>query len=197
MASDAAQAYARACVAQGEAEVERLRAEVRASAERVTQLSAQLRAASRAIHAARTRLGALEALLATEQARFEQEFEQLATFPKVRGVEMDGALIRVLTDTIYLDHLGRRYRIGEFALELDLDRGIRTINLSNTGQKSGWDHPHVQAGLPCLGNLRDGFEKLLGEYQVVPLVSMLIQFLETFNPDTAYGPIDLWEKVAT
>ena len=73
-----------------------------------------------------------------------------------------------------------------------LFNGIRVVNLNNASPKSGWDHPHVQAGQPCLGNLREGFEKLLGECTLVPLVAMLLQFLETYTPATAYCSIDLW-----
>jgi len=108
---------------------------------------------------------------------------------------VQGSVIRVLTDEIVVEHEGQRYKIGRFGLELDLEAGLRVVNLENTGDRSSWDHPHVQAGLPCLGNLREGFEKLLGECQIVPLVSMLIQFLDTYNPETAYCPIEHWEKI--
>jgi hypothetical protein len=110
-------------------------------------------------------------------------------------VEVNGSAVRVLTEEIIIKHEGQRYKIGRFALELDLKEGLRAVNLENTGDKSAWDHPHVQASLPCLGNLRDGFEKLLGECQIVPLVSMLVQFLGSYNPETAYCPIEHWEKV--
>lgn len=188
-------AFVRSCIAYAEAERARLQGEVRARAEQVSELSAQLRAAGRSLHAARQQLSALEAALVGERVQLEEDFDQLGSLPRVRAVEVEGSLVRVLTDAIAIEHGGQRYRIGEFALELDLERGVRVVNLNNTGHKSGWDHPHVQAGLPCLGNLRSGFEKLLGECQLVPLTSMLVQFLETYNPETAYCSIELWERM--
>lgn len=189
------EAFVRSCMAYAEAERERLHGEIDKSAEQVSRLSAELRSASRSLHAARRRLSALNEILAAEQVQFEQDFDQLVSLRHVREVEVEGSLVRVLTDTITMEHEGRQYRIGQFALELHLEQGLRVVNLKNTGAKSGWDHPHVQGGLPCLGNLREGFEKLLGECQIVPLASMLIQFLESYNPETAYCPIDHWEKV--
>lgn len=194
MTEEQKSAYVHSCMAYSEAERERLEDEIRVRAEQVSQLSTQMRSASRALHAARRRSGALGSTSAVERAQFEQDFDQLVSLPQVVGVEVKSSLIRVLTGMIVIEHLGQRYRIGRFELELDLERGLRVVNLENTGQKSGWDHPHVQGGLPCLGNLREGFEKLLGECQIVPLASMLIQFLESYNPETAYCSLDLWQK---
>lgn len=190
------EAFVRSCIAYAEAERERLQSEIKQRSEQVARLASELRSASRSVDASRRRLSALQEVLTAERARFEHDFEHLLALPHVRAVEVEGCLVRVLTDAITLEHQGKRYKIGEFALALDLEHGIRVINLANTGDRSAWDHPHVQGELPCLGNLRDGFEKLLGECQIVPLTSMLIQFLESYNPETAYCAIDHWEKVS-
>lgn len=195
MIESAKSAFVRSCMANVEAERERMQKEINKGAEAISQLSAQLRSASRSLHLARRRLAALKELLAAEQIQFERDFDQLVSLPLVQGVEVHGSAIRVLTDEITIEHDGHRYKIGRFALELDLEEGLRIINLDNTGDRSAWDHPHVQASLPCLGNLREGFEKLLGECQIVPLVSMLLQFLGSYNPETAYCPIEHWQKV--
>jgi acetolactate synthase regulatory subunit len=188
-------AYVRTCLEYGEAELERVRREVKERGDQVSQIATELRTASRALHAARGRLLAMESAVDSQRGQLESDFEELMSLPHVRAVEAEGACVRILTDTIYIEHLGRCYRIGKFALELDLEQGIRVLNLENANARKGWDHPHIQGGLPCLGNLRDGFEKLLGECQLVPLVAMLIEFLEGINPDTAYCSIELWERV--
>jgi hypothetical protein len=193
--ADARTAFVNSCMAYAESEQKQLEKEIQKAAEQISRLSDQLRSASRSLHGARRRLAACKAILASERNQFERDFDQLASLPLVRGVEVDGSMIRVLTDDIIIEHEAQRYRIGRFALELDLEKGIKVVNVDNSGDRSAWDHPHVQANLPCLGNLRDGFEKLLGECQIVPLVSMLIQFLGSYNPETAYGPIEHWEKI--
>jgi hypothetical protein len=194
-AGGAEDAFVRACMAQGEGERERLQVEVDAGAARVLQLSDELRAASRSLHGARRGLEALKETLARERASFRSDFDQLAALPHVASIDVDGSRVRVRTDAIIVRHGGARYRIGEFALELDLEHGVRMVNLQNTGEKPGWDHPHVQGQRPCLGNLRIGIDKLLAECQLVPLTAMLVQFLETYNPESAYCPIERWERV--
>jgi hypothetical protein len=189
-------AYVEACARYGRRERARLQEEIATRDARLARLGDELRAVSRERDNSRRRLATVDAVLATEQGRFERDFEALSALPGVRGVEIDDALIRVLTEPVIILHEGASYRIGEFAIDVDLDRGVRISNLSNTSRTPGWDHPHVQATLPCLGNLQEGCEILLGQLEIVPLVSLLLQFLETYNPVTAYGPISLWERTA-
>lgn len=187
-------AYVAACLHDVERERVRLRDQMETRRAELTRVSAELRMLSRELHAGRKKLAGLEEEAAEERARFERDFDEIMALPGVRRVEAVGSLIRVLTDTIFIDYESHRYRIGEFALELGLDFGIKVVNLNNTSWATGWDHPHVQGSYPCLGNLKEGCEMLLGEFQLVPLVSLLMQFLESYDRVSAYGPITLWKR---
>jgi len=110
---------------------------------------------------------------------------------------VDGGVVRVLTRPLHLVHEGRTFLIGEFSLDLALQGELRIRNVSNTIKQGGWEHPHVQGGIPCLGNLRDGVLRLLGELQLAPLTSLMIQFLESYEPETAYSQVENWQEVAS
>ncbi len=187
-------AYVAACLHDVERERVRLRDQLETRRSEMSRLSAEMRMLSRELHLGRKKLAGLEEEANEERARFERDFDELLALPGVRRVEAVGSMIRVLTEPIVIDHEDHRYRIGEFALELGLDFGIKVVNLNNTTWATGWDHPHVQGGYPCLGNLKEGCEMLLGEYQLVPLVSLLMQFLEAYDRVSAYGPITLWKR---
>jgi hypothetical protein len=192
--SEARQAYVAACLHDVDRERVRLRDQLETRRAELTRLSNEMRGLSRELHLGRKRLAGLEEEEAQERARFERDYDDLVALPGVRRVEAVGSMIRVLTEPISIENEGHRYRIGEFAIELGLDFGIRVVNLNNTSWASGWDHPHVQGGYPCLGNLKEGCEMLLGEFQLVPLVSLLLQFLESYDRVSAYGPITLWKR---
>jgi len=191
---DPRQAYIDACLHDVERERVRLRDQLETRRAELARLSAEMRSLSRELHLGRKRLTGLDAAEADDRARFGRDFDELMALPGVRRVEAMGSMIRVLTDPIVIGYEGNRYRIGEFALELGLEIGIRAVNLTNTSWTTGWDHPHVQGGHPCLGNLKEGCEMLLGEFQLVPLVSLLLQFLESYDRVSAYGPITLWKR---
>jgi len=188
------QAYVAACLHDVERERVRLRDQLETRRAELNRLSTEMRMLSRELHLGRKKLTGLEEETNEERARFERDFDELLALPGVRRVEAIGSMIRVLTEPVVIEHEGHRYRIGEFALELGLDFGIKVVNLNNTSWATGWDHPHVQGGYPCLGNLKEGCEMLLGEFQLVPLVSLLMQFLEAYDRVSAYGPITLWKR---
>jgi len=188
------QAYVDACLHDVERERVRLRDQLETRRAELNRLSTEMRMLSRELHSGRRKLAGLEEEAAEERARFGRDFDELLALPGVRRVEAVGSMIRVLTEPVMIDYEGHRYRIGEFAIELSLDFGIKIVNLNNTSWTTGWDHPHVQGGYPCLGNLKEGCEMLLGEFQLVPLVSMLLQFLESYDRPSAYGPITLWKR---
>jgi hypothetical protein len=192
--TDDRQAYVAAALHDVERERVRLRDQLETRRTELSRLSLELRNLSRELHVGRRKLATLEAEAVEQRARFERDYDELLELPGVRRVEAVGSMIRVLTEPIVIENEGHRYRIGEFAIELGLDFGIRIVNLNNTSWATGWDHPHVQGGYPCLGNLKEGCEMLLGEFQLVPLVSLLLQFLESYDRVSAYGPITLWKR---
>jgi hypothetical protein len=192
-------AFVEACVDLARSEESRIRDEIGERERELERISGQLRAVSRELHLSRRRLAGMELVTATDRERFERDYDGILALPHVKAVSVERRRIRILTTPIDISYEGASYRIGEFAIELDLEArtGVRILNLANTSQSTGWDHPHVQGGAPCLGNLQEGVQLLLGEMELVPLAALMIQFLETFNPTTAYGAIELWECVAS
>jgi hypothetical protein len=187
--------FVKCCMAYGQREKTRLEQLVSTQTSQVDDLAERLRRQSRDLQTSRRTLEALLVMLAREQQDIEADFDQLTALPHVVAVETDDSAVRVFTDVIHIEHAGRRHKIGMFVLDLDLERGIAVNNVTNTGQKLQWDHPHVQGGKPCLGGLRSGLERLLGECQFAPLVSMLIQFLESYDEETAYSPVTSWAEL--
>lgn len=169
--------------------------ELSAARKRVEALSKDLALAVRAVHGARRSSRDLIEPAGVSQEEREREYHSLLDLPGVRGVEVGESVVTIRTDPLVLEHEGDRNLIGEFALDLDLEGSIAIRNLANTISKGGWEHPHVQGGVPCLGNLRNGMMKLLGEYELVPLAAMLIQFLQSYDPETAYCPVEMWAEV--
>lgn len=168
-----------------------------AAEQRVAALSKELVQAVSTVHKARKQSKTTQASAGADLEAREREYEDVLQMRLVRAIEVEGSRITILTEPIAVEHEGRRYLIGEFSLEVDLNGTITIRNLSNTIRKGGWEHPHVQGGLPCLGNVRDGMMKLLGEGALVPLTSILIQFLESYEPETAYSTIESWEQVSS
>lgn len=154
------------------------------------------------------RFVALDRLLATAARRTEElgrpeeasrrakaELRELRAIPGVAAVEVVEGLLRVSTTPMHVTWMGATYDLGRYRIDLDLAGDIRIESIDKLGPKPAWDHPHVQAGLPCLGNLRQGVLKLVAEYEVAIAVRILLDFLTTYQPEEAYAPIEGWPRV--
>jgi hypothetical protein len=191
VADDLANLVARSVAAQQSA----AEADLAAIPRQIAELARRLVALDRRLPAAACRL---ELLRARPDARAfaTAELERLRAIHGVRGVRVAGSALRVETQPIVIVWGQRNVDLGRYCLVLDLAGDVRVESLDARGPKSHWDHPHVQDGLPCLGNLREGVLKLIAEYELALATQVLLDFLGTYVPDTAYTPIEGWPAVA-
>lgn len=172
------------CAAEGEAEALR---------DEIGQLSRRLVALERRQRTGSGRLAELRAM-GDAEAFAGGQFEGMQALQGVRGIATEGSCLRIETEPVAIQWQGRRYSLGAFRLTLDLAGDVRVDSLEHLGPKSGWDHPHVQDGLPCLGNLRPGILKLIAEFELALAAQLLLDFLATYQPETAYTPIEGWPE---
>lgn len=170
-----------------EVEVTSTRAQIDELSRRLVALERRLRAGSGRLAELCSRDGSLEAFAA-------EQLEGIRALPGVRGVATEGSCLWIETEPVAIDWQGRRYALGAFRLTLDLAGDVRVDSLEHLGPKSGWDHPHVQDGLPCLGNLRPGILKLIADFELALAAQLLLDFLATYQPETAYTPIEGWPE---
>jgi hypothetical protein len=112
----------------------------------------------------------------------------------VEGGEIHGLALHVLTQPVHILWESTRYALGGYRIVLDLHGDVRIESRDNLGPKPGWDHPHVQDGRPCLGNVREGVLKLIARYELALAAQVLVGFLETYQPEGAYCAIERWPR---
>lgn len=120
------------------------------------------------------------------------ELQRIQEMPEVCGAHREDGWIRLTTASILVEYLGRRHCLGRFQLDLFFNGDVRIVNLTN--RVGPFDHPHVRAGRPCLGGVREGVAKLLGELQVAAAAEVLIDFLKTVNPAEWRLPVFHWPE---
>lgn len=168
-----------------------LEAELDTIPAQVADLSRRLVALDRRLPAAARRMRVLRdtADLASFAAA---ELERVLAVPGVSEVETVGTALVVSTDPIRIRWNGVARDLGAYRVMLDLAGDVRVESVERLGPRPAWDHPHVQAGLPCLGNLREGVLKLIAEYELALAAQVLLDFLHSYQPETAYTPIEGW-----
>lgn len=169
-----------------ESDTEAIRAELAGLSRRFVALDRQLLALSH------SRVDLEEPERVVESAT--EEFLRILRAPGVHAAEVAGNGIQVRTHPVRVEWRGSTYDLGEYRITLGLDGETRIESISQLGPKPYWDHPHVQNRLPCLGNLREGILKLIAGYELALATQVLVDFLQTYNPDTAYTPIEGWPQ---
>ena len=128
---------------------------------------------------------------------FECEFDKLICMDGVENVHVTEDRVEVFTSHVYIKHRKTTYDIGKFRIDISLSGVLRVHNLTQkiTTDQYTLYHPHVKSdGQCCLGNIGPGVAKLIAEYQFAVVTQILIQFLQTYNPDNPYGKIEWWPK---
>lgn len=128
-------------------------------------------------------------------ARADDELSRIVALPRVQHVEVVDTTLHVITVPLHIAWRGRRYDLGAFRIAIGLNGDIRVESIDKRGPKPGWDHPHVQGGRPCLGNVREGVLKLIAEYEFALAVQVMLNFLEVYQAESAYCAIEEWPRL--
>lgn len=188
---EAREAYARECRERVADEIRFLQADIAFLEEGVEEIARRITADSRRLKQGRRRLEQLQ-VRRTHSEASEGDLERLKDLPEVLEVRILDGRFRVTTIPIVVGFEGRRYRLGNFQIDLSLDGDVRITNVS--ARIGAYDHPHVCQGRPRLGNIREGIAKLLGESQFAAATEVLIDFVKTVNPADWLQPIGVWPE---
>lgn len=121
-----------------------------------------------------------------------KELNALKRIKKVTRISTRMDKLVVELDTVYLTTATARYEIGKFQIEFGVDHHFRIRNI--TGRILSYDHPHVIDGEPCLGNMKNILLYAYGG-EIAMAVMTTIEYLNSYNPQSAYHPVDNWKEV--
>ena len=119
-----------------------------------------------------------------------QEFDRLLEHPDLERVEISGHRLIVYTKPIYVDYDRATYKIGRFKIQIHTDGGEGCVTMRNLDHRveGAYDHPHVQVGAPCLGNISKVLPSLIGERKFPAAIAVCIRYLQSYTYSDAYKP---------
>jgi hypothetical protein len=176
-----------------ETEAEGLEGELRELEVNLQTSGRQMRDLERRLNASHRRLTELSQGQAHSGA-LARDFDRIASLPGVVDVEVREEVLRVFTEPIVIEYGFRRYRLGRFRLDLHFDGRIFVRNL--TGRYETYDHPHVDNGRPCLGNIQEWTQRLLAQREFAAATEILLQYLRTVNPADWRKAVTFWAEVS-
>ena len=110
------------------------------------------------------------------------------------SIQVVEGVLRAVTAPVEILWGGYTYEMGRYIISIPLGEGRLTIKPRDDNEVEGYPHPHVAAdGTPCLGNIGATVAQLLGEGEHFQLVTTLLEFLRSYNPDNPYLRIERWD----
>jgi hypothetical protein len=167
-------------------ELGELEANLLSSGRQLRDLEHRLLTAERRLAELRNRHASAEALA--------RDFDRIAGLPGVAEVDFGDGVLRIFTAPIFVDYGIRRYRLGQFRLDLHFDGRIFLRNL--TDRYETYDHPHVDNGRPCLGNIQEWIQRLLAQREFAAAAEVLLHYLGTVNPADWRKAVTFWPEVS-
>lgn len=169
-----------------EAELQELEVNLHTSGRQMRDLEHRLLKAQR-------RLSELEQYQAVPDA-LGRDFDRIAGLPGVVEVRVTDGVLQVFTDSIVIEYGFRHYRLGRFRLDLYFDGRVFLRNL--TDRYETYDHPHVENGRPCLGNIQEWVQRLLAQREFAAATEVLLQYLRTVNPADWRKAVTVWTETS-
>lgn len=135
---------------------------------------------------------------------YKKSFDNLMKIKGVRDIEVRSYNnIDVYTNDIYVNSIGHRFYMGRFKISIDMNaNSARIYNLvQECKRRSYWgalcNHPHVSdKGVPCLGEAATGFMDACRKHRVDIACIILINYLESVNPQDVAGQyLTNWDVV--
>lgn len=100
----------------------------------------------------------------------------------------NGRTLHVFTDELDITNPndGATANVGAFDIAFDLNTNrVSARNLTN--RRGNRDHPHINGGDFCLGELNRTVRNLIAQRQLGSAVALVITALETVNPEDTWG----------
>jgi hypothetical protein len=176
-----------------EDEIGFLEAEIRSTEEALEGVSRHLTTETRHLQASRRRLRQLKGESDRDEVDVAREFQRLSELPDVADVTALADGLRIITHPVTVEHEGRLHALGTFQVDLSYSGQITIRNLTN--RHGFYDHPHIWDGKPCLGNIREGLAKLIGELQLAAAAEVVLDFVNTVSPKDWHVSIEHWREI--
>jgi hypothetical protein len=173
-------------------EAEALEGELRELELNLRTSGRQMRELERRLLQAQQRLSELEQHQ-TAPETMGRDFDRIGRLSGVAEVGVSDGALQVFTDPIVIEYGFRHYRLGRFRLDLHFDGRLSVRNL--TGRYETYDHPHVENGRPCLGNIQEWVQRLLAQREFAAATEVLLQYLKTVNPADWRKAVTYWTEV--
>jgi hypothetical protein len=155
--------------------------------------------AQRKVMSSQSIIRALQSNISDIPSALEKKWDstkKLAGSPLYESISFQKTCVKGTTTPIYIKHSGVWYNLGRFEVELGFG-GIIKIHSLFAERGPSQDHPHVNGGNPCWGNMSGELPKRIAESEFDVAFVEIHTFLSHYSREGGpYATIDNWPAVS-
>jgi len=135
-----------------------------------------------------------------EEVKCGQDFDGLMANPDIDHIEIDDTKLVIYTKKMKMKNVNSKRSAMRELGRVKITIETRTSNFYKPGfhnldhRPGGWDHPHVDEGNPCLGNVSGTMSKFHREGNFVALVGLCLEYLRWYNPHSGVKSASGWPR---
>lgn len=141
----------------------------------------------------------LRTILATlpeeeEHNDVEQIIDDIKSLSDVKSVEVNVDSLLIYTKPIHIKHDTNEFNLGEFEIDLNIngsDVWVRNISKAHPTL----EHPNINGSCLIIEEHDITISKLYASLKLVELTRLVINYLKSYNEETAYAPIEEWDLI--
>lgn len=122
-----------------------------------------------------------------------EQHGRIISHPSVVSLEMVGDGLQVTTVPLTIEHAGKRYSVGRFAIYINKVGMLSVWNLDRL-HPNGVPHPHIsRSGSPCMGNASMAIKDAMTQHRYADAIEYLVRWLaDGYEDELATHKITEW-----
>lgn len=132
-----------------------------------------------------------------KDAQFIRDYNYLVNHPHVKAIKIEGNILSVYTDTIFVDWESSTYELGIFVIGINmLRKQVDRVENLCTSCQSGYGHPYSTSRTTfCFGHLSSTIGTAIEAMEFGAAIQHIITALRSVDGDSTRKNLDLWKKV--
>lgn len=127
-----------------------------------------------------------------------EEFERIRSIPMVSAVSVDKTKIKIFTKTIFINHNGKTYEIGNSIITIDPSRDYVNVTIHGSTSRER-DHPHSRSDESgfCFGGFHSDIYDYVSQGKYYQAVLVILHSLQTIEVAEWGDKMKQWKETET
>ena len=140
--------------------------------------------------------------LEAKKTKAEDLYTFMEKHRKISSFSFQNGSLQMIIKDLSMSYGGDTRELPPFNVKMNITSGEMSISLHKVAMRhekwasikdTRFFHPHInENGIPCMGNFREIYAKVLASGEFKQVIELLLEFLQSYNPGSPYNSWDFY-----